>query len=194
MIKVFINPGHDSSPTSNGGVVDPGAISLDRSLKECDVAFSIGMKLYDILHEAGGYQCYVLQSDNLCGEDSYSYRYSVVNQCNVNDTDYFISIHCNACASHQAEGTEVLVYSFDSQAAIMADYILESITGSLDTEDRGVRQRKDLAVLKGTQCPAVLIETEFIDGPNWEILKDKQQEFAEAIAVGFTDYIASLGD
>ena len=62
---------------------------------------------------------------------------------------------------------------------------------SLDTLDRGLKARTDLAVLNGTDMPAVLVEMAFIDEENDAILlRDRQDDFARAIARGVTDFLS----
>lgn len=61
-MKVFINPGHDPR-------FDSGAVNPISGLRECDVALSIGEILRDLLIE-NNHQVYLLQSDNLIGENS----------------------------------------------------------------------------------------------------------------------------
>ena len=56
--------------------------------------------------------------------------------------------------------------------------------------DRGIKERGDLIVLKRTDMPAVLVETAFIDNAeDAELLANRQDDFARAIARGITDYM-----
>ena len=67
--------------------------------------------------------------------------------------DLFLSIHCNA-AAEEAQGTETLVYSRDSEGACaLAECIQNQIVQSLSTVDRGVKERPGLAVLRETDMP-----------------------------------------
>ena len=60
---------------------------------------------------------------------------------------------------------------------------------SLDTTDRGLKDRPGLYVLKHTDMPAVLVELAFIDNEDdAALLRDNQDDFARAIARGVTDY------
>ena len=105
------------------------------------------------------------------------------------NADIFISLHCNAF-NQQAKGTECLIFAKGSYAEDLADAIQRQIVNALDTVDRGVKERPDLAVLKHTAMPAVLVEMAFIDNEeDCEKLIHQQDEFAAAIARGVTDYL-----
>lgn len=86
---------------------------------------------------------------------SLSYRY---NTANNNNCDYYISIHFNAFNGN-AKGTEILVYN---NADSRVNGVLSSIT-ALGFTNRGVKQRKNLAVLKNTKMKSMLIECCFCD-------------------------------
>ena len=96
----------------------------------------------------------------------------------------FVSIHCNAY-NGKVKGTETLVYSMPSEAYSIATEIQKNIVERLGTENRNVKIRKDLYVLKNTKCPAVLVETAFIDNEeDAEKLLKNQNDFAQAIFNG----------
>ena len=74
----------------------------------------------------------------------------------------------------------------------MAACIQRQIVDRLGTLDRGVKEDK-LFVLRYTSCPAVLVETAFIDNVHDnELLAERQEDFARAIAVGITDYVKEI--
>ena len=86
-----------------------------------------------------------------------------------------------------ARGTETL---YKSEAGkVLAECIQSQIINSIDTLDRGIKQRDRLWVLNGTNAPAVLVELAFIDNANdLELLKTQLNAFSAAIARGVTDY------
>lgn len=182
MLKVFINPGHDMQ-------LDPGACA--NGLKEVEIALAIGKYLKQIM-EGIGYPCYLLQSDNLAGENLS--RPNVCTSANNSDADIFVSIHCNSAANQDAKGTETLVYANDGgKASILASCIQNQLVRSINTIDRGIKERPNLAVLKHTRMPAVLIETAFISNPQDAAkLKNMKYTIAAAIARGITDYEKAL--
>ena len=172
-MKVFINPGHapDGSP-------DPGACGY--GLRESDVAASIGNLVCHYLN-AVGIETESIQSDSL-GE--------ITAAANKSGAGLFISIHCNAF-NGAAHGTETCVYSENGEGARLGGYVQAQIVHALGTADRGLKERTNLYVLKHTSMPAILVETAFIDEETDNaLLRDRQDDFARAIARGVTDYMS----
>ena len=177
-MKVFLNPGH--APNGNP---DPGACGC--GLRECDVAKNVADLVAGYLAAAGVEVVGSLQSDSL---------HEVVSASNRADADVFISIHCNAC-NGSANGTEVWHYYGSGEGEKLADCIQNQIVDALGTVDRGVKEAKPgvngLYVLSNTDAVAVLVELAFIDNESdAALLRERQDEFARAIARGVTDYEA----
>lgn len=180
MAKIFLNPGHYFG-------IDSGAVNSVNGVTEAEICRSIADKVEHYLKSAGC-SVVVLQSNNLCGE--YPAHPNIVATANALDADIFISLHCNAF-NQQAQGTECLIFAKGSYAEDLADAIQRQIVNALDMVDRGVKERPDLAVLKHTAMPAVLVEMAFIDNEeDCEKLINQQDEFAAAIARGVTDYLS----
>ena len=184
-MKVFINPGHDTT-------YDSGAVNPNTGLRECDVAAEVGARVAAYL-EAAGCECQIMQSDNLAptpaGRSEYTdrQRLTVTETANEWGADIFVSIHCNA-ASTAARGTEVECYG-GGAGEQLATCIQNQIVGSIGTVDRGVKYMPQLLVLKYTDMPAVLVEMAFIDNDDdCALLVNRQDDFARAIARGITDY------
>jgi N-acetylmuramoyl-L-alanine amidase len=178
-MKVFLNPGHDRT-------YDSGAINPLSKLRECDVAYNIGLLVSKYLNDVG-IETKLLQSDNLFYDSSYDLP-CVVAEANEWEADLFISIHCNSFNT-QARGTEVEVYKDSGDSLRLADCIQNQIVTSLKTFDRGIKERPDLIVLNSTNMTACLVETAFIDNENdVKLLINNQDDFAKAIARGVTDY------
>ena len=180
MAKVFINPGHYPG-------IDSGAVNSVNGVTEAEICRSIADKVEHCLKNAGCSVC-TLQSNNLCGE--YPAHPNIVATANSLVADIFISLHCNAF-NQQAKGTECLVFAKGSYSSEnLAKAIQNQIVNSLNTIDRGIKERPDLAVLRGTAMTAVLVEMAFIDNAeDCHKLITKQDEFARAIARGVTDYL-----
>ena len=171
-MKITINAGH--APNGNP---DPGACGF--GLRESDVAYNVS-KLVEHYLNAVGIETVFVQSDELA-EITYT--------ANESDSDLFISIHCNAFNGN-AKGTEVCVYNLYGEGAKLGQCIQDQIVNSLNTVDRGLKERSGLYVLKHTNMPAVLVELAFIDNPDDNsLLRDNQDDFARAIARGVTDYM-----
>lgn len=180
-MKVFLNPGH-----APGGYPDPGACGY--GLKECDVAKSVTDMLEEYLKRAGVEVVGNMQDDSIT---------AVTNAANGMDADIFISIHCNAF-NGAAKGTEVCVYMSRGgvksvEGTKLGQCIQRQIVDALGTTDRGIKYRRQgvngLGVLNQTDMTAVLVELAFIDNEaDNALLRDRQDDFARAIARGVTDY------
>ena len=181
-MKVFINPGHAA-----GGNPDPGAVNLEENLRECDIALTVGSLAGKFLEKAG---CRVrlLQSHNLATE-SPAYP-SVTGEANRWLADIFVSIHVNAGGGRGAESFCYWKYGAGGRLASCIQRQLIDTLQPLDKgyADRGVKERKNLCVLRATYMPAALVELGFIDSEDVWLLKEHQEDMARAVARGVTDY------
>ena len=191
-MKVFINPGHDID-------YDSGAVSPRTGLRECEVAARVGALVKNYL-EAAGCTCKLMQSDNLAptrnGRSEYADRQgpTVTEVANDWEADIFVSIHCNSAKAEEARGVETFAYSLDGEEGEkLAICIQDQIVDALDMLDRGVKANPKLFVLQYTVMPAVLVELGFISNEkDEELLENRQDDFARAIARGVTDYEQTL--
>ena len=183
-MKVFINPGH-----SPDGHPDPGAVNKELALRECVNALWVGERVAFHLQRAG-IQVLLLQSDNLMGEGQGP---CVVDAANAWGADAFLSIHCNA-SDTRARGVETLCYGLESAGGRLAAAVQQQVWKSwqvIDCQlpDRGVKARPELAVLRATEMPAILVEAGFIDNMEdaW-LLCMYAEDAARAVARGVTDW------
>ena len=181
MAKIFINPGHDELSLKGTYDYDPGACNEAMGLYENEIALAVGELVQKYL-VAAGCDVELLQSESLSG---------IYNAANEWGADYFVSIHCNAF-NEIANGVETLTYPSDMEGYKLAECIQNQILDTFEElTDRGLKARTDLAVLNGTDMPAVLVEMAFIDNPDDAILlRDRQDDFARAIARGVTDCLS----
>ena len=183
MAKVFINPGHDQLDLKGTPDYDPGACNEYLDMKENEIALAVGQLVKKYLTDAG---CEV----ELLQNESLSY---ICARANRSGADIFVSIHCNAF-NETAHGVETLTYPDDEEGHKLADCIQSQILSTFeDLTDRGVKDRDNLAVLNGTDMPAVLVELAFIDNTSDALLlRDRQDDFARAVARGVTDYLSGV--
>jgi len=175
-MKVFLNPGH-----APNGIPDPGACG--NGLRECDIAKAVADLVSGYLTAAGIEVVGNMQDDSL---------YEVANTSNNLNADVFVSIHCNAF-NGAAHGTETWHYFTSKEGKKLAKCIQDQLIDSLGTTDRGIKGaepgRNGLYVLTHTDAVASLVEIAFIDNPDdADILKNRQDDIARAIARGITDY------
>ncbi|MDD4599607.1 N-acetylmuramoyl-L-alanine amidase LytC [bioreactor metagenome] len=174
-MRDFINQGH-----APNGDPDPGAVS-PAGTRESDIAFDVGLMVAEFL-ETAGHEVIVSQSDSL---------ETIVSGANFNQSDIFVSIHCNAAANPDARGTETFHYYGSSAGRKLATCIQKQIVSSLPVVDRGVKEA-GFYVLKNTDMPSVLVELAFISNEDDEkLLINNKRDFAAAIARGVTDYAST---
>ena len=171
MTKVVVNGGHEPN-------VDSGAVG-SRST-EADITQKL-MLLVSAYLEKAGCEVMAVQTADLA---------EICNVTNRWGADILVSIHCNAF-NQKAKGTETFAYYGSREGDSLAHHIQSQIVTSLATTNRGVKEA-GFYVLKHTKCTAVLVETAFIDNKGDEqLLLDKTDEFARAIARGVTDYVSA---
>lgn len=123
-------------------------------------------------------------------EDVYDSPGQKARIANASGGDLFISFHRNSSPNPNTyAGVETLVYEDEGLVSELARNINRQLAGT-GFQDLGVRERKDLTVLKRTQMPAILVETGFINTVTDNELFDAQfPQIADAIAEGIEDTI-----
>lgn len=170
-MKIFINPGH--------GGIDPGACG--NGLKESEVALNIANMTAQCL-TASAFDVKVLQRGGFDGDLD-----EICDAANDWDADLFISIHCNSF-NGTANGTETYYYEGSAAGKRLAECVQRRLTYALPLRDRGIKTA-NFFVLRHTICPAILIETAFIDCPaDAAFLRDSQDIFARNIAFAVIDF------
>lgn len=169
MATVILDAGH--------GGADFGATYMGRMEKDDNLRLTLAIG--DILQNAGVDVLYTRT------EDIYESPAQKAAEGNSSGADYFVSIHRNSSPyNNQYTGVESLVYSRYGAAARMAENINRQLE-LVGFVNQGVNERTNLAVLRQTNMPAVLVEVGFINTDRDNILFDSRfQETAQAIADG----------
>ena len=132
------------------GGKDPGAVG--NGVVEKDVALKTAKAVGELLKKQGFEVVYTRTYDVFVNLNE---RCRIANAKNA---DLFISVHVNSATNTDAKGTETLCYSKNEFAYIAQ----KGLISALKTNDRGLKERKDLAVLNGTKMTAVLLELGFL--------------------------------
>lgn len=169
MALVVLDAGH--------GGENPGAIYNGR--QEKDDALALTLAIGRIL-EANGVDVYYTRET-----DIFETPLQKAQEANQTGADYFVSIHRNSSPiPNQYTGIETLVYNRYGEAARLAYNINEELE-DVGFENQGVNERTNLAVLRRTQMPAVLVEVGFINTDADNALLDARfDDVAQAIADG----------
>ena len=174
MALIVLDAGH--------GGENPGAVYQGR--QEKDDALKLVLAIGRILEERGQRVYYTRTTD------VYESPARKAQEANEAGADYFVSVHRNSSPyPNQYTGVETLVFNRYGAAARLA----ESINAQLEKigyENQGINERPNLAVLRRTGMPAVLVEVGFInnDADN-RLLDSRFKETAEAIAEGILNGI-----
>ena len=168
-VRIAIDAGH--------GGYDNGAAYQGRREKDdnLDIALAVG----EILEQNGVEVVYTRVTDVY---DSPVRKAQIANEAGA---DYFISIHRNSSPNaNMYSGVETLVYDDTGIKAEMAEQINAQLA-EVGFRNLGINERRDLAVLRRTQMPALLVEVGFINTEADNALLDaKFEETAQAIADG----------
>lgn len=186
---VVIDPGH--------GGKGPGAVY--EGVKEMDINLQVADKLIKLLKQNPNIEVYSTQE----AEKKIALK-DIANFANDLEADLFVSIHSNAATDSNGNtlisvsGTETYypVRESDSEYGItsrkLAEFIQNNVVKELGNNNRGVKERGTLAVLKYTNMPACLCELDFMSCP--EALKklasdEYQQKYAQAIYNGIVEAV-----
>lgn len=183
-MKIFIDPGHNYSGHDTG--------ASGNGLREQDITFQVGEKLSALLKSVG---IEVVMSRNKLTDnvgtslnDSLNKRASMANNAKA---DYFISLHCDSSTGFSAKGSHICISQKGYNAEKLANKINPHLLAlGLDGRSTLVAERPELAVLKKTTMPAVLIEMGFISNArDADIQKNNQDGLAKAIFMGICDHL-----
>lgn len=172
MKKVYLDPGH--------GGTDSGATGNE--IKEKDIVLAVAKKLEVKLKKCN---LDIRMSRTTDDYKTLEYRSTDANNWGA---DCFVSIHANSADATSAQGVETYCYKFAYRP--LADKVHEEIIASKTyTKNRGVKEG-NFHVVRETNMDACLVELAFISNTeDANLLKNKQDEFATAIAKGICKYL-----
>ena len=179
------------------GGTDTGAIAYnelgERIIDEKDVNLTITLEVARILEEAGK-NVMLTRSEDKTLALSQRYRFS-----NDNNALLFVSIHHNSHETSNPYGALTLYsdkkdikYPNLKSSKSIARTIQKNLTETTGLYDGGVRSEDELAVLRGTETSAVLVEVAFLSNyDDQKFLLDEENLFnaAKGIADGILEVL-----
>lgn len=178
--KIVLDPGH--------GGHDSGAIGVT-GLRESDVNLQLARLLANRLSAEGAHVIWTRNTDVYI---PLADRPDVANRIGA---DVFISIHNNSCPEHcTGSGTETYFLPTRWENQLLAASIQHELVRAIGLEDRGIKQR-NLAVLRHSEVPAVLVEVAFLSSPHEErLLRDRSflERAADGLYRGVRRYMADV--
>ncbi|MGB3366368.1 MAG: N-acetylmuramoyl-L-alanine amidase [Acidaminobacteraceae bacterium] len=179
---IVIDPGHGGS--------DPGAISPNGT-KEKDVNLNLALKSESYLKSL---DYNVVMTRNT---DIYVNLYERAEIANRENADMFISIHHNSYSDRSIYGLEILycpIYNGIAKTEDqypLAKVLNETIIDNTGANDRGIKQRPNLVVIRETNMVSVLLEIGYLSNSEEEaqILSDEyQNKVVQGIVDGIQKY------
>jgi N-acetylmuramoyl-L-alanine amidase len=178
-------PGRFIAIDAGHGGTDTGAINQQVGINEKTITLAIAQKLKKVLEDRG-HSVRMTRSEDIFVE--LTRRAEIANTAGV---EIFVSIHCNSAETATATGMESYHYTDSAAGRVLATKVHETMIAAFPTHtNRGVKSA-NFVVLRETQMPACLVETEFIsNNQQAQFLKDSanQQKIAVAIADGIKAY------
>lgn len=172
-MKIIINVGH--------GGKDPGAVNASLKVTEHDYNKKLGNAVLSELTKMGHHAIIVIQDNRGVG--------AVAGMCNKHNPDVVVSLHSNASSNLSATGTETLYWHTSKNGKRLAECIQYNMVKALGLPDRGCKPRDNLAVLRDTKCPAVIVEPFFIsNNADYQLAVAEMNALSTAIADGVDNY------
>ncbi len=185
---VVLDAGHGGSDVGAIGYDENG----DKLLYEKDLNLSITLEVAEILKENGVNVILTRSTDTAM---SLSSRYNISNN---NNALLYVSIHHNSHTS-EASGSLTLYskrkdikYPNLKSSKSIAEIIQKHLVKETNLYDGGIRSEDDLAVLRGTETAAVLVEVAFIsdyEDQKFLLQKDNLSLAAKGIANGILEVL-----
>ena len=183
------------------GGIDPGAMNKDKTVLEKDINLQITMKIKELIEASGGNVILTRDKDVSLYEEGNNkttrqkYNENLKNRKKIienSQADMFISIHLNSFEDSKYYGAQTFYPAGKEDGKSLAQIIQTELKRVVDnTNNREIKPREDLYLIKENQMPSVLIECGFLSNENEaKLLADEeyQEKIAWAIYVGIQKY------
>ena len=179
MPKIIIDAGH--------GGYDNGANYNGRREKDDNLALALA--LGEILTDSG------IEVGYTRVDDVYQSPVEKARNANMQDGDYLVSIHRNSSpVPNTYSGVQSLIFDEGGVMAQMAENINQEMS-QVGYQNLGTDIRRNLAVLRRSDMPAILVEAGFINTDVDNNLFDSRfTETAQAIADGIIGTLIQVGE
>lgn len=177
---IVIDPGHGGEDRGTASLTNP-------KYHEKYLNLSTARFLRDYLKQLG-YKTILTRNDDTF--ISLSDRATLANQAGSN---LFVSVHYNSAPSREASGIEVFYYNAEKEkeraraSKELASVVLKNVIDNTQAKSRGVKHG-NLAVIRETQMPAILIEGGFMTNQE-EMDRIKDPVYVKSLAWGIANGI-----
>ena len=177
--------GHFIAIDAGHGGDDTGAINQAAGITEKAVTLAISQQLQRIL-ESRGHEVLMTRRT-----DVFVPLGQRAELANTAGTEIFVSLHCNSAENAGATGIETYHHPTSEMGQVLAAEAHRALIAAFPShQNRGVKSA-NFQVLRETQMPACLVETEFIsNNQQAQFLANpaNQEKIARAIADGIKIY------
>lgn len=179
MPKIIIDAGH--------GGYDNGATYNGR--REKDDNLELALALGEILADSG------LEVSYTRVDDVYQSPVEKAGIANAQGGDYLVSIHRNSSPMPNTySGVQSLIYEDGGVMSLMAENINQELS-EVGYQNLGTSLRQNLAILRRSEMPAILVEAGFINTDADNALLDARfVDTAQAIADGIIGTLLQTGE
>jgi MYXO-CTERM domain-containing protein len=169
---IVVDPGHGGN--------DPGGTG--NGMEEKDIVLDTSLRFLELLRGSGAQGGRNWTAEITRDTDVFIPLASRASYANNLGADRFVSIHANAFADPQANGTETFSAGAPTTSSEMRDLIQEEMVAEWGLTDRGGKTA-NFTVLTDTSMPASLSELGFVTNPGDAVLlasDDARQRAAQA--------------
>ena len=188
------------------GGIDSGASNDDKTIYEKDVNLAITLKLKELIEASGGLVILTRDDDSSLYEESENktirqkYNENLKNRKKIADdsnADMFVSIHLNYFTESKYSGAQTFYPEEMDDSKVLAKSIQDELKRVVDdSNNRVIKPRNNLYLLKNCKMPSVLIECGFLSNEKEaELLNDEkyQEKIAWSIYAGSQKYFGEDG-
>lgn len=192
---IIIDAGH--------GGIDPGAMTNDQSIKEKDINLKIAKKVKELIEASGAVVILTRNDDtSLYTEEDgktirQKYNENLRNRKKIieqSSADMFVSIHLNKFEQSKYYGAQTFYPAGKEDDKVLATYIQSELKRIVDnTNNRQIKPRDDIYLIKDNKIPSTLIECGFLSNSKEAKLlnnEEYQDQIAWAIYVGIQRYFS----
>lgn len=185
------------------GGIDPGAMTKDKDTKEKDVNLSITLKIRELLEASGALVILTREDDSSLYQETgdktirQKYNENLKNRKKIiqeSNADMFMSIHLNAFEQSKYYGAQTFYPKGKEESVQLSKYIQDELKRVVDkTNNREIKPRDDIYLLKENEIPSVLIECGFLSNDKEaKLLVDEkyQEKIAWSTYVGIQKYFS----
>ena len=196
---IIVDAGH--------GGIDPGSMTDDQSVKEKDVNLKITKKVKELLEASGAMVILTRNDDTSLYTEQVGktirqkYNENLKNRKKIiqeSSADMFISIHLNKFQESKYYGAQTFYPKGNDDGKELAQFVQDELKRVVDEDnDRKIKPRDDIYLLKNAKMPSILIECGFLSNEKEsQLLADSkyQDKIAWAIYVGIQKYLTGIAE